>query len=362
MSDLRTLHQFDEARWTRVQTVNRDAFPIPRRARDEQAFLRSFFQIVSGKTDLVAVGDKTPNIYDANAVQALRVALGGLKVITIVRNPVDVIASSMRRMVQTQAGGDGWHVTSIHDAIIEWINNWEYLASEFRLGSPDDIFVRYEDLAADYHGEMARIAAFLGVENTFEDLFDQTPEALRDYRLPALDRREVETRLGELVTGWMSKSLSEHLSQTPNVVAPVRSGEIIACNKPETTRYILRKGFGAVEGWGCWTHGTHAEIRFRIEGAKADAKVWIELSYIAWPGDRGSVDFAIKPKDGAIYVVNKVVDAGRPHERSDFVCDAPDGVVEFEIFIPRPKRSDQEPLAENRPLGIGLMSIKPTLV
>ena len=76
--------------------------------------------------DLQAFGDKMPNL-DLKEREALKAQYGlSTKVVVVIRNPLDVVSSSMHRAKMAKLKADIWHVEDIGQAIEEWLRNWDY--------------------------------------------------------------------------------------------------------------------------------------------------------------------------------------------------------------------------------------------
>lgn len=360
--DARNLDEFSSRRDREAATIGGDAFLVPRRARDRNKFITSFFTNISGKESLGAIGDKTPNLHTTEEFEKIRKELPDIRFIYMIRNPSNVIVSSMRRAKFTEMGHDKWHIDKVNSAIVEWIDNWEHIARLADKYGDSALIVKYEDLEIDYNKETKRLAEFLGLTDNFSQLSISVPEHMRDFRLDPKDSQEVQRCLGGIINDWHNQDASELINKFPRIISSsIDIDDNILANDRATSRYVLRQGFGAVEDWGTWTHGYRASVRFKLRGLTGRHKVVIELAHINFR-QQESFQFFIKPEFDSVIEFSLSAAAFRDVARTSFLCTVVEGLVSFDILIPHPKRPDDLPVHDIRPIGMALQSIRPIMV
>lgn len=163
-----TLWGIDEA-WLRAHIKDQGS------ANSLTGFLDSLYRSVASQHGAVRYGDKTPN--NVLALQRIRLAIGHIRVVNMVRDPRAVVASLLRT--------EGWGFDDPLAAAVYWrrcVRAGERAAS---FGIPV-LTVRYEDLVKEPTNTLRSICGFLGTE------FD--PEMLSFQDLGV--KQEVEHRYG----------------------------------------------------------------------------------------------------------------------------------------------------------------------
>ena len=145
------------------------------------AVFKMVMGMCSGRGNPTVFGSKSTLNDHWEDLSYLRSVLDDLRLLLIVRNPVSVIASSLRRRDNARIGRDVWHINSVEEAAAEWRAAMRTMARVVQEQSSPTLVVRYEDLCAD-PDVVQSLFAFAG-------LFP-----FKDY--PALWRRDLnETRL-----------------------------------------------------------------------------------------------------------------------------------------------------------------------
>ena len=75
--------------------------------------------------------------------------LGDLRLLLIVRNPVNVIASSLRRRDNARIGQDVWHINSVEEAAAEWRAAMHTMARVVQEQSSPTFIIKYEELCTE---------------------------------------------------------------------------------------------------------------------------------------------------------------------------------------------------------------------
>jgi len=136
--------------------------------------LREFYVCALSRIALfgdVVVGHKTTGAYAV--LGELLNLVPDLKIIYVVRDPRDVIASSLKRFEEESK-------ETVYDFVWDWRKSRS--AVRFHMeskGCSDEVFLlRYEDLLLSTEETLARLATFLDVEKL------EVPESLTDYGTP----------------------------------------------------------------------------------------------------------------------------------------------------------------------------------
>ncbi len=262
-----SLHEFLYSRLEVVTEKTGDALLTYRECHFQDMY-EAFFKCISGKPDLIVFGDKLPDLsFLKSNILDVEKKLGALKRLFIVRKPEDVIRSSLRRTMMATRGLDPlWVPRTIQEAILEWVENWEYIAAEARR-SPRDVHVmKYEDLVTNFAEESRMLASFLGVSNNFEDISASLPEHLIDFELSPQQASEIKDHLGGLSTNWDSFPLPVMIAAARRTVFYCGATRLFEIAGNQATRIILRRGFSDVEDFGVWTCEEVAEIEMRLDG------------------------------------------------------------------------------------------------
>jgi hypothetical protein len=354
----RMARDFHGEREARVQ----EQMPLmltPRRA-DFSNIVRGIVWGVAGKAQVSIVADKTPNyqFYHDNPVLFGRYDVRP-RHLMILRNPIDVINSSLARRDNTLAGGDAWHIKTLNHAIQEWIANWEFAAAH-----ADDesfLFLKYEDLGDDFPAQSKRIADFLGLKNEFKTFFEHLPPDLQRYAISDHEIGEIEAILGDLPTAWREKDLKVLMAEHPVIVRALSQPVQILLGGDEIVNVSLRNFDVAEEEWR-WTLGHSASIRFKILGGHAKSKAWLELDFYPFFGDRGSFTLILRAPGGeqVHHVLNAAEMSGVATR--GFVMPAPDGEIDLELVMPYVKQVTDEPVADFRPVGIQVRAVRAHLM
>ncbi len=136
---------------------------IPSLEREQRAFIKSFFSIHFSEKKLSVIGEKLPIYYTLDHA-ALENRVGPIKYIHIVRHPLYVLNSFMHRRKLTEDGKDLWKYPNPGDAIMMWINAWNYMVSN-HLQNPENFLpVKYEGFF-DSRDQYEQIAHYLGIDH-----------------------------------------------------------------------------------------------------------------------------------------------------------------------------------------------------
>lgn len=151
---------------------------------------------------IVWFGDKLPRYYQHD-LAALRGVLGDVRVIHLVRHPVDVINSMLWRAGNARVGDDYWRGPGdIVTAGNEWAAAWNHMAALAMDNTTPLLLLSYDELVSTPDDAVASIARFLGVSAAFDrDLIVRDARSDRS----ALDGDQVamiEQRFAPIVSNW----------------------------------------------------------------------------------------------------------------------------------------------------------------
>ncbi|KRA65872.1 hypothetical protein ASD79_00895 [Caulobacter sp. Root655] len=317
-----------------------------------------FFSAVFPDKVLSVIGDKTPDLLKwEDHFANLRTRLPRLKVLYIFRDPMEVLASSLKRRDDTLAGEDQWHVTSIEHAYGDWRND-ALMALEIAKEHPDAIhFVYYDDLLDDtaFAKVSAGIASFLGVQNSFVNNFSARPQrpfsdpeeqALVEYAFPKIAAAHDLPRQ-ELLATMAVRQL------------PLKTDRVVEMALLDSGAIDL-PGFGDREETGRWTIEPTATVGWRVYGAPCFG-VRLEISPRRIGSEKPTeltIDFCgikttrLLPQSqdwSKIYDIELRFDQGIP------VGEA----AHLRLEIGNSKTADEEPVADERRLGVRLIRFTP---
>ncbi|MGU3468641.1 sulfotransferase family protein [Methylobacterium sp. C33D] len=340
-----------------------DPAPIPARDRHYHKIINAIFAAISGKMELKAVGDKMPNVVSGAYMDQLLPQFPGIKLVLIIRHPANVIKSSLARAAAAKERRDAWHIETFDEALDEWVNNWEFAAKINQDENYSKLFLKYENLRDNFDGEMKRVADFLSVSSTFVNLIEPSMGNGDKFRLSAEQEARIAERVGPLIKAWEKDDAYSLLSSFQTLPYIIESGEMIDASGNGLLPHVLRDGFYPVEDWGAWTNGTHARIVFKIRSAKAIEDVWLDLSFMGFVGDMTDFVFGITVNSGPLEMIS--VDAATaqgPIANVGRLFKVVDGLVAIKLSVPRPKMRVQEPITDSRSVGLGLKSIRATIL
>ncbi len=142
-----------------------------------------------GVPRILAKHDGSPQKKTATEIGADRREFAGCRVILLVRDPRDVAVSNYFQVTRREGSYQGDLSSYLReprgsvDSMIRYYNVW---ARE--RGVPRDfMLLRYEDIHADPHGELRRVAAFIGLPDCSESTIDR---AVEHARFAAMQSRE----------------------------------------------------------------------------------------------------------------------------------------------------------------------------
>lgn len=238
--------------------------------RDEHftMLLSAPFRAVFKRKRLEIAGSKQPMYEEVVDIDRLREDLGSLKILHIVRNPVDTVASSLNRRNLTRLGQDLWHVQHVKDACLEWALAWHQMLARKSKDGDQMLIIKYEDLVADFDRVAGTIAEFLEIEPGFQNIADSLPPELARRSLHEDETAYVEAMFGDIDKVWHKADLPRLFAQFPIVPPPYILGEQVDFSDGGNGCHYLHTGFAIPEEWGTWTDGAQAIMTLRVPETK----------------------------------------------------------------------------------------------
>lgn len=342
----------------RVDNIpTKDDFLVPRKERDFSLITKNIFEVISNKKDIKIGGDKNPFVNNPS-LWRLRDNGFSIKTITIIRNPISVVKSSLHRFNNTLIGDDTWHINSIDDALEEWIANWESAANRAAQANPDDLFIRYEDLLNDFDIQSRLITDHLEINGKLSDIVNYNSISTSDN-----DENEfyVKSLLGGIVDSWETAPLKENMRAFRNI-KPFNSlniTDIISCHNNNMTNSIFFRGFSKPEfPGGIWTNAHHAAVRYHLDKIPPSCNVAVRMDFTLFSFGEKISNFKICDIDN-----NEIDYIFEKNGKSIiFTLNHLDGWLEFNLIINDTKELHENPVHDPRKLGVKIESIKNTIV
>lgn len=217
------------------QDINRTSVTTP----------EAYNQLFQGVTDETAIGEASPlYLYSPKAVERIKHYIPDVKLIAILRDPVDRAFSCYTHLIR-----EGYEPLSFSGGLNEepnriqnnWAHLWHYqqagyyytqLKRYFDTFAPEQIKVYlYEDLNADSTAVTQDICRFLGVDDTFEpDLTRMNVSGVPKVRLlhGLFKRNPIKTALKPLFPPDLRKQIARkvkawNLQDKPSLPSEVRA-------------------------------------------------------------------------------------------------------------------------------------------
>ncbi|GLR82228.1 sulfotransferase (plasmid) [Azospirillum oryzae] len=244
--------------------------------------LNHTFALASGKRNLKIMGCKTPNYFDLTNIDYIKDKLGNLKIIIMVRNPIDVVNSSIARRNKAMVGADVWPIRNIDEECEETSRLFMDLRSVAERFDNDIFLIKYEDIQNSRDKISKGIVDFLGLEEPLRmDMFESIPESLRRYALSSEEQTVSHSWFGHIEAVWPTLDLTGPASskriEALSVFAPlVRCGDGQDMSSPSSRRFLLN-GWSVIEPWGIWSDSEAAELVFSAQPGSEPSEVTVTL-------------------------------------------------------------------------------------
>jgi hypothetical protein len=337
-----------------VTHATMDDLPIGFSGKSFDTLAKAAFGAAFPGKQLQVVGDKEPVVGRWQDSEALLERAPNLKFVFILRNPLDVISSSMGRRLLTSQGLDFWHVNTVQEACAEYANAWRRMQAVRREHPNRVCLLKYEDLCRRTAAEMARVFAFLGLEpHHVPDARAKTP-GQRPFLSPN-EVNEVRTAFPRLIEQWGTGSPDELLEL--QLAGEYRFGDRLDLTDPRAELNV-EIGLPAAEAFGRWTEGGHARISLRHTPTSQPGLLELFVAQ-AYRVPQEPFDLMVsvnggEPKHFEIETVpTRLSIALKPGELVREVTDV-------DLFPVRPKTPEEAPVEDLRELGVALSGIRIT--
>jgi hypothetical protein len=343
--------------------VEKAGWPLPRRSHDFEHLLFGIYASVFRGKSLRIIGDKTPTYINDVGFGRLLEAIPQTRLLYVLRNPVDVVHSSMKRAQLAGRGVDVWDVATVQDACREWIVECRKLDEVIASRRCPVLVVKYEELLDDgASAAWTRISEFLEVEKRFEPVLASPRAAAREATRAEAWTGFVETCFADVLESWRDESVDSILAKSRTIELPLLPGQVLLFGSGYGSNAYARGGFCDPEPDGCWTVGPKADIVCRVADLQGDVRLEIDFSSrvslkypvleLALRVNGQQRFFAISPTSWS--ELFRIETPLRPEG-----VDA-HGRVHIEIEILQPKEADEAPVADSRAIGLFLRGIRLT--
>jgi FkbM family methyltransferase len=235
-----------------------------------------FRAVFRDKDDLSVVGTKMPGIETRVDVQKIEAHFPDVKVIQIVRNPIDTVTSSIARRNATRLGKDTWYVSTVDQAISEWIRSWNAAIASRKARPHRTLLVKYEELETNFTDIMAEIANFLEVAAEFKPMFSPDLAARDLSPLSPEERNVLEQQFGVIDRCWRTTPLPRLLDvfeKFPMVFSEYQVGDRLLFKIGSNGQKYTLHGFSGPEEFGTWTIGPLAAVGLTIANQPQQAQL-----------------------------------------------------------------------------------------
>ncbi len=228
------------------------------------------------KPNLRLIGCKTPNFAERYRSGEIEAVFPNTRLLFIVRNPRDIVNSSLNRRNLTLAGEDVWNIATANEAVAECRRTLQQIVALLHAHGERSYVVKYEDLCADEGTVLAGVSRFLGLELTPTGLPNTTwrpPNVMTDEESAIF-----EAEFGPLSAAWRDLRLTgpanaarDALSCVAAVVSPEQPALVAEGHAGVA---VLGAGWSAPEPYGCWSE---AECATLIRRGPGEGPVYLGL-------------------------------------------------------------------------------------
>ena len=326
-------------------------------ARFKRLFKETFV-VSTGKLEARVVGSKLPITDSWEEIDLLRRRLSDLRIIFIVRNPLDVISSSLVRGKNAVEGLDEWPVRDVAAAYEQWLTAMRHMADVIEAEATGDVLmVKYEDLCAFPEREERRIRSFATLPLDDEVV---VAHAVANDR-PGLSDQDLiflEHELGDVDRIWPTLTAEQALRRYSRPIRHLPFAEISLGRG--AYRSLFASGVSQPEPWGRWTDGPCAVLQFRHPAASR-ARLGLHVAMAHIPSGGEGAPLTIRVNGGVARPAS-----AKPGAHLYIELDAEhlaEEVVTIQIEVMEPKPPHAAPINDPRSLGIALtgLSLHPIL-
>ncbi len=304
--------------------------------------------------DLRYVGDKMPVTAEWEDVPLLFSRFPELRVVAVIRNPADVVRSSLVRREATRRGRDAWPIRTVQEAATQWLAAWRTLISVKERYGGAVLVVKYEDLSSDLRAASGRLFEWLALPpHEIATAIAALPPDLALHT--AAEQALVRHLFSPVLQAWPDADAEVLMARFATFRMPYAMGDTVHLGHEDAGAY-LASGFSFREEWGCWTDGSRAVLSIPHGQTKGTLFVEIRVAQSVRSGEDGN-DVIVRSGWGEPRLF--ALPAGR--SRIAFVAQAEEaeeaGTLAVELLIMRPKGPDESP-PDCRALGILVESFR----
>ncbi len=321
------------------------------------ALLETLFRTASGRDAPKVLGSKMVVGAFWEDVDLLARVLGDLRLVLILRNPMDALSSSLARSRAALRGEDRWLSEPVAVTYRRWLNAMRIMAAAAAAPLPV-LLVKYEDLCTRPAEGEARVIAFAGLRPGVDLPPRAQPLDRASLRaLPDIERAEVERLLGPIDDLWSALAPGQLLERFGAAAPYLPVGEAVAFGLDSADVFLV-SGFCGPEGWGRWTDGPRSHIRLRHDPPDGrDLRVDLRVAQALSRGPCGGMPLRIAVNGGV--ACEAAARAGEALEaRVPATQLRADGLLEIVIDVMAPKTRGEPPHDDPRALGVAFDALR----
>lgn len=220
--------------------------------------------VIANKIPNITV-DESDNYYQYGIV---------LKHIIILRNPIDVINSSLARRNKAIIGLDEWHIHSVENAIDEWTANWHFAVANYN--NADFLFIKYENILEDFQIFNSEVAHFMGVSPSFIDTNGNKKSIISRYNLDVNEMEIINNYFGLMINNWNTLSITEILDPDLKLRYPLIRNKLYKIGLDIIP--VTFSGFSTFESGWVWSIDRKSDLSFKIIKGERITKLVLEVS------------------------------------------------------------------------------------
>lgn len=332
-------------------------FGAQRRRRMINTLAQSFYGELAGRSVHV-VGDKMPVGRNDLQLDRMFALFPELLMLFIVRNPVDVVASSHARALRAARGEDDWPVRTVDEACLHWYAAWRAMLNLWEERPDDLIVVSYEAICADPAKALAPLHDRLALAPPAGMAPSAPVDSVHGRGVLSPEQvATVRTFLGAMVDADLRFDWRRAEAETALCGHAYPLGSLLDFSTAAIEPYLV-DGFSGPEVSGRWTSGPRAILALRVEPCPSAIRIAITIGMTHNPRSTDPV-FAVRINRGhaSTYGETKllVLTVAEADMRTD-------GVVDVEFLLPQHKRPDEAPLNDSRALGLYVETVLLTAV
>lgn len=320
-----------------------------------ERLLSAWFTEVTGKAGPVWIADKMPDVFARTALSQAMELFPALHFIYIFRNPLAMIASSMRRRANALVGQDRWEMQGLAEDIAVWLRSWEACQALIAAGHPVHV-VKYEELVSQPTATMDAIFAFLDLESLpLRCRLYDTPKAVQSRYMSERDEAYVTELMDTVIRRW-DEPLADLVRSAPDIPYLASRGAQLTMTDLDAFQVrALDFGFHAPDDWCRWTMASGG-LKVHLFERERPTSVMIDFAAYDAANSRELVDLSVNGQS-----VVQIDPASCAAERNGCRLALPLPAKGRELTItltnPRYHPADTPGSPDPRELGVALRSV-----